>query len=413
MQKKQHLTLFFLFIPLYFSYLILTSCGKEPSNNEVDSISLNVQDITLALYSQEDLQVTISPENATDKKITWSSSNENIAMVDQLGKVTAKAAGTATITAKIGEKSAECKVVIPDHDVYFCTTQTKSDGKFIASVFKNGKLMNITQPPSNNASAASVFISGNNVYLAGREIVSNSLAYATLWTDGVPKRLTNGTSYAVANDVISVGSDVYVVGYDNRMACFWKNGVKTVLENVNSGSANSIANATSGDIYIGGNIFFNGKDRAVIWKNGSRTLLGNESESSTVSKVLVSGNDVYAKGMIGNRDVIWKNNQEMPLGFLGTVSVYDFYVSGQDMYILGITPTPSVLSVWKNGVKLPWESKFSGTNIVFLDDILYVGPDSVKDGWDVWGNGRKINYEKETNEKLSQSGYRSLKIVKK
>ena len=52
------------------------------------------------------LSATITPEDATDKTITWSSSDEKVATVDA-GKVTGVAEGTATITAttKDGEKT--------------------------------------------------------------------------------------------------------------------------------------------------------------------------------------------------------------------------------------------------------------------------------------------------------------------
>lgn len=55
---------------------------------------------------------TVLPENATDKTVTWKSSDETIATVDSTGKVTGVKAGKATITATAGEKSAECAVTV-------------------------------------------------------------------------------------------------------------------------------------------------------------------------------------------------------------------------------------------------------------------------------------------------------------
>lgn len=48
----------------------------------------------------------------TNKAVSWSSSNSNIASVDKNGKVTAKTKGTATITAKVDGVSASCKVTV-------------------------------------------------------------------------------------------------------------------------------------------------------------------------------------------------------------------------------------------------------------------------------------------------------------
>lgn len=57
-------------------------------------------------------KVTVTPDNATNKTLTYTSSDEKIATVDKDGKITAVAAGEATITVKAEEKSATFKVTV-------------------------------------------------------------------------------------------------------------------------------------------------------------------------------------------------------------------------------------------------------------------------------------------------------------
>lgn len=78
---------------------------------EVESVTLNKTEITLEAGATETLTATVLPENATDKTVTWETSNAEVATVAN-GVVTAVAKGEATITAKAGEKSATCKVTV-------------------------------------------------------------------------------------------------------------------------------------------------------------------------------------------------------------------------------------------------------------------------------------------------------------
>lgn len=55
------------------------------------------------------LEATVKPDNATNKTVTWASSNSAVATVSSTGQVTAKAPGTAQITATAGGKTANCE----------------------------------------------------------------------------------------------------------------------------------------------------------------------------------------------------------------------------------------------------------------------------------------------------------------
>ena len=78
----------------------------------VTSVTLDKTDLTLDVNGTAKLNATVKPDDATTKTVTWKSDNEGVAIVDNNGNVTAKAAGTATITATVDGKSASCKVTV-------------------------------------------------------------------------------------------------------------------------------------------------------------------------------------------------------------------------------------------------------------------------------------------------------------
>lgn len=83
---------------------------------EVTGISLDKAELSLAVGQSAILHATVEPEDAAEKTVTWTSSDENVATVDGEGCVTAVNPGTATITAKAGEKMATCIVTIIARD---------------------------------------------------------------------------------------------------------------------------------------------------------------------------------------------------------------------------------------------------------------------------------------------------------
>ena len=87
--------------------------GQENTDVLVAEIKLDKPSLELEPGQSVQLTATVLPEDATDKTVTWSSTDDKVATVKD-GKVTAVAAGEAVISAKAGEKEATCKVIVKD-----------------------------------------------------------------------------------------------------------------------------------------------------------------------------------------------------------------------------------------------------------------------------------------------------------
>ena len=82
----------------------------------VTNITLDKTELSLYTGDSEALTATIEPDNATNQAVTWSSDKPGVAAVDASGKVTAVAAGNATITAMAdGGKTATCVVQVREY----------------------------------------------------------------------------------------------------------------------------------------------------------------------------------------------------------------------------------------------------------------------------------------------------------
>ncbi len=83
----------------------------------VDNVTLDKTDAKLYVGEDVKLNATVTPDDASDKAVTWKSSNENVAKVDAEGKVTAVGKGDATITVETadGGYKAACEVTVLKH----------------------------------------------------------------------------------------------------------------------------------------------------------------------------------------------------------------------------------------------------------------------------------------------------------
>ena len=88
----------------------------EPAPVAVTGVALNKTSTTLKFGGSETLVATVSPDDADDKSLTWSSDNENVVTVDENGALTTVDVGSATIkvTTVDGNYEATCDVTVTE-----------------------------------------------------------------------------------------------------------------------------------------------------------------------------------------------------------------------------------------------------------------------------------------------------------
>lgn len=104
---------------LWCSLLLLMAMGVQTLRAQsvaVTGVSLSKTELTLAVGAEVVLEATVSPAEASNKEVTWTSDKPDVASVDDHGTVTAKAAGVATVTVKTkdGGKTASCRVTVQE-----------------------------------------------------------------------------------------------------------------------------------------------------------------------------------------------------------------------------------------------------------------------------------------------------------
>jgi len=99
--------------PLVAVLMLTTTCGNEDKITIVPVTNIDLlSKLTLAPDASYFLTASISPENATDRSITWRSDKENVVTVDHRGYLTALTEGVATITAKTNDGGFEKTCVV-------------------------------------------------------------------------------------------------------------------------------------------------------------------------------------------------------------------------------------------------------------------------------------------------------------
>ena len=118
--------------------------------NYIDTkIEINASTKSIEVGESKILTATILPSNATDKKISWESSDESIAMINEEEKLVAKGAGTVDITVTTSNgKTSTIKVNVKETSTVENNTTIFSYDEFIKSSNNKGFLLQSIQSKS-------------------------------------------------------------------------------------------------------------------------------------------------------------------------------------------------------------------------------------------------------------------------
>ncbi|NSW82446.1 MAG: Ig-like domain-containing protein [Syntrophothermus sp.] len=191
----------------YYAVTAVTASGKEgkwpeqsltvstPAANatvRVQAVNLSKSAITLYLGQSYRLEPVITPANASNQAVEWSSNNPSVASVDKYGVVTAKgvgygSSGNARITVRTvdGSKYANCEVTVLTPSVI---TQVPNESQKKSQGFLN------LQALRNGVSAAASTISQESGMQAGWNMLSNlNSAYQSVSED--PGKVSKAIGY--------------------------------------------------------------------------------------------------------------------------------------------------------------------------------------------------------------------------
>jgi uncharacterized repeat protein (TIGR02543 family) len=251
--------------------------AADPNAVTVTAVSLDKTTLVLTIGGSETLTPTVLPTNATNKNVSWASSNANVATVDNDGKVEAKATGTAiiTVTTQNGGKTATCTVtvsgvgpgpvavtgvslnttalslVVGDSETLSPTVLPEnasnkalswtSNAPAVATVNTNGKveakaigtaIITVTTTDGGKTAECTITVTPTPVsiavltqpektrYVVGEELNLTGLVVTAVFTEGTPEIITITAANITGFDTSTAGNKTVIITYGGRTATF-------------------------------------------------------------------------------------------------------------------------------------------------------------------------------------------------
>lgn len=289
----------------------------------VTGVSLSSSAINVSIGNQSQLSATISPANATNQNLSWSSSNSSVASVDSSGLITGLAIGSATITVTTqdGGFSRTCAVTVAAAVTYLVTY----DG--------NGN-------SGGTAPASQSYVQGATVVVKGKGTLSNSGYTFAKWTTN---QNGTGTVY-LPGDEFSMGTSAVTLYAQWTAAPTYT--VTYVPYGSSSGTApGTAAYATGETVTVSGVGSLRGPHLGAIQNITQRLIKWNTQYDG-------GGTDYYpgATFPMGTANVIlfpvWTTDSEA-IGKIGEAGGFIFYTNYDNVYMEAAPFIDGVTDFWE------------------------------------------------------------------
>ena len=327
--------LFSRILPLMLG-LFMAACNNDGTIDvPVDSVVIEPSTLTIAVGDTATLTATIYPQDATNKNIIWSTSDNSVVSVTSMGVVEGIAEGNATITVMTldGGRTATCSVEVTggqsggDDDIYVCGTINYEAFVSTAVYWKNGVMIELGEQGVHSFTKQILEYNGDIYISGGTEDV------AGYWKNGEFNALPSNTGNVEVYGFQIVNGDIYACGYDGYKAVYWKNDQLYQLEETTSYGYGLFVDGN--DVYVVGSKPGTGP---MVWKNGVGELFSDTGAS--INMVYVEGDDIYVGGEKNDCVAYWINDtlyesQTEYESYLGTngMAVHNgkVYLTGEDL----------------------------------------------------------------------------------
>ena len=313
---------------------VTTADGSKTATCSVTVTSKNVSvtDVTLdkteaALTQGETVQLTatVKPDDATDKTLTWSTSDSKVATVDETGKVTAVETGSATITAKAGDKTATCAVTV------------------------TAKVIEVTEITLDKTEVE--IIEGETAQLTATVKPDDATDKSIEWTSSDESVATVDNSGKVT--AVSEGKVTITV--------------KTWIINIGVNETSVIAYTIQPENATNKEVSFSSDNTDVVAVDSEGTLVGISSGSAKVIVTTVDG---------GFSSVCTVN----VVGSVGTIEVDGFFYKDYGTASLELIPDPSGIKKYSGDITIPGKVTYGGIEytVESIGDRMFNGNDELK-----------------------------------